>query len=288
MQTPVRRSMQTLCRLSALLSKGTTRGLCDVSVSACSTGNVARSTRSRHPQALRNPETSLGMQALAKLHPEPGLWKCEVDRPSISREEVLIRVKSSSLCGTDLHIYHWDQWSRSAVRPPVILGHEFFGTVEEVGDGVVGIEKGQRVTAEGHITCGHCRNCRAAETRHLCRYSDGIGISRNGGFAEFVSVPSQNVIKLPNEIRDDMAACMDPLGNAVHSALSFDLVSPWFVLVVLLVYCTLLYDIMSRSMIEYLTLLLSSLNAALVCRLAKVDKTHHSRDLQSEIEDGTK
>jgi threonine 3-dehydrogenase len=128
-----------------------------------------------------------------------------------------------SICGTDLHIYDWNEWAAATISPPLIIGHEFMGVVADVGDHVADIMVGDRVTAEGHVTCGRCRNCRAGR-RHLCRDSVGIGIQRDGAFAEFVTVPAFNVYPIPNHIDDDTAAVLDPLGNAVHTTLSFDLV----------------------------------------------------------------
>jgi len=128
-----------------------------------------------------------------------------------------------AICGTDLHIYKWDEWAAETIPVPLTLGHEFMGVVAEVGDHVSAIDVGQRVTAEGHITCGKCRNCRAGR-RHFCRNTIGIGVQRDGAFAEFVAVPEFNVYPIPDHIDDDTAAILDPLGNAVHTALTFDLV----------------------------------------------------------------
>ncbi len=147
----------------------------------------------------------------------------DVPVPTIGASDVLIRVQKSAICGTDVHIYNWDAWAQKTIPVPMVVGHEFMGVVERVGADVVDYAPGDRVTAEGHITCGHCRNCRAGR-RHLCRKTKGIGVNRPGSFAEFISVPSSNVFKLPADIPDELAAIFDPYGNAVHTALSFDLI----------------------------------------------------------------
>ena len=136
---------------------------------------------------------------------------------------MLIRVRRTAICGTDIHIFQWDDWARRTIPVPMAVGHEFYGEIVEVGTDVRGFAAGDRVSAEGHVTCGVCRNCRAGR-RHLCANSEGIGVNRPGSFAEYVSVPAFNVFKLPEAISDDMAAILDPLGNAAHTALSFDLV----------------------------------------------------------------
>jgi threonine 3-dehydrogenase len=163
------------------------------------------------------------MKALVKARPERGIWVQDVARPSVGHNDVLIRVKRSAVCGTDIHIFQWDDWARSAIQVPTTIGHEFFGEIVDCGSEVKGFAVGDRVSAEGHITCGVCRNCRAGR-RHLCMNTQGVGVNRNGAFAEFVAVPAFNVFKLPDSISDDMAAILDPLGNATHTALSFDLV----------------------------------------------------------------
>ncbi|MDH3294032.1 MAG: L-threonine 3-dehydrogenase [Acidimicrobiia bacterium] len=163
------------------------------------------------------------MRALRKTAPAPGLELCDIDRPVVGHGEVLIEVQRMAICGTDLHIYKWDEWAAETIPVPLTLGHEFMGVVAEVGDHVSAIDVGQRVTAEGHITCGKCRNCRAGR-RHFCRNTIGIGVQRDGAFAEFVAVPEFNVYPIPDHIDDDTAAILDPLGNAVHTALTFDLV----------------------------------------------------------------
>ncbi len=163
------------------------------------------------------------MKALVKKSAERGLWMEEVPIPSIGPNDVLIRVLKTSICGTDLHIYHWDAWAQRTIPVPLVIGHEFMGVVEATGSEVQQFRPGDRVTGEGHITCGHCRNCRAGR-RHLCRNTVGVGIQRPGCFAQYLALPADNVFKLPPDVPDDLAAIFDPLGNAVHSALSFDLV----------------------------------------------------------------
>jgi len=163
------------------------------------------------------------MRALVKTAPGPGLELVEVARPELGPDEVLIAVARMAICGTDLHIHDWDDWAASTVPTPLTIGHEFMGTVAEVGSQVTDTAIGTRVTAEGHITCGRCRNCRAGR-RHLCRSTLGVGVQRDGAFAEYVSVPAFNIYPVPDHIDDDTAAILDPLGNAVHTTLAFDLV----------------------------------------------------------------
>jgi threonine 3-dehydrogenase len=162
------------------------------------------------------------MRALVKSKAEPGIWMEDVPKPSIGPNDVLIRVRYTSICGTDLHIVNWDAWAQRTIKVPLVVGHEFEGSIVEVGSEVEGLAAGQRVAVEGHVTCGHCRNCRAGK-RHLCRNTKGIGVNRPGAFAEFVSVPAANVYVLPAGMPDEIGSCLDPLGNAVHSALSFEL-----------------------------------------------------------------
>ncbi len=166
------------------------------------------------------------MRALVKSKAEPGIWMADVPRPAIGPNDLLVRVRATSICGTDLHIWKWDAWAQETIRIPRVIGHEFMGEVVEVGTEVGaevgGFERGQRVAVEGHVTCGHCRNCRAGR-RHLCRNAQGIGIQRDGAFAEYVAVPAVNAYVLPAGMKDEIGACLDPLGNAVHSALSFEL-----------------------------------------------------------------
>ena len=163
------------------------------------------------------------MRALVKAKAERGIWMQDVDTPKVGHNDVLIKVNRTAICGTDIHIYQWDEWAQHTIPVPMAVGHEFSGKIVECGSEVRGFEVGDRVSAEGHITCGHCRNCRAGR-RHLCRSSVGVGVNRPGAFAEYLSVPAFNVFKLPDSITDDMASILDPLGNATHTALSFDLV----------------------------------------------------------------
>jgi threonine 3-dehydrogenase len=163
------------------------------------------------------------IKALVKAKAEKGIWLEEVEKPSISHTDVLIKIKKTAICGTDIHIYNWDEWSQQTVPVPMVTGHEYVGTVAEIGSAVTHVKLGDRVSGEGHITCGFCRNCRGG-TEHLCRNSTGVGVNRTGAFAEYLAIPERNVYKLPNDISDDLAAIFDPLGNAVHTALSFDLV----------------------------------------------------------------
>src|SRR5512135_645572 len=163
------------------------------------------------------------MKALVKSRAEPGIWMEDVPKPGIGPNDLLIRVHYTSICGTDLHIVEWDAWAQRTIKVPLVVGHEFMGQVVEIGSHVAGFAPGDRVSVEGHVTCGHCRNCRAGR-RHLCRNTQGLGVNRPGCFAEYVAMPASNVFSLTPEIPDDVAAFLDPLGNAVHTALSFDLV----------------------------------------------------------------
>ena len=163
------------------------------------------------------------MKALVKSKREAGLWLEDIPVPEIGPNDVLIHVKKTGICGTDLHIYRWDEWAQRTIPVPMAIGHECAGEVSAVGSQVTGFRPGDRVSVEGHVTCGYCRNCRAGR-RHLCRNTQGLGVNRQGCFAEFLAMPATNVFHLPADIPDDIAAFLDPLGNAVHSALSFDLV----------------------------------------------------------------
>ena len=163
------------------------------------------------------------MKALVKRYPEFGIWMEDVPMPEVGVNDVLIKVRKAAICGTDLHMYKWDEWSQQHCRPPYIMGHEFVGDVVETGAGVRSIHIGERVTAEGHIVCGHCRNCRRG-MGHVCENSLSVGIfGKDGAFAEYVSIPESNIVKLRPEIKDDFAAIMDPFGNATHTALAFPL-----------------------------------------------------------------
>lgn len=163
------------------------------------------------------------MKSLSKLKPEVGLWLSDVPIPTIGPNDLLIKIKKTAICGTDLHIYNWDEWAQRTVPVPLVIGHEFVGIVAKVGSEVSGIKVGDRVSGEGHLTCGFCRNCRAGR-RHLCRNTIGIGCRRDGCFAEYLSLPAENAYRIPDSISDDVASFLDPLGNAIHTALSFDLV----------------------------------------------------------------
>jgi threonine 3-dehydrogenase len=163
------------------------------------------------------------MKALVKTRPEPGIWLEHVDVPDVGPNDVLIAVRKTSICGTDLHIVEWDEWAAATIPVPMVVGHEYMGTVTAMGSEVEGLTIGQRVSGEGHIVCGRCRNCQAGR-RHLCINTVGVGVNRQGAFAEFVAIPGSNVQPIPDDIPDDVASILDPLGNAVHTALHFDLV----------------------------------------------------------------
>ena len=167
------------------------------------------------------------MKALMKAKPEEGIWMVDTSRPEVGANDVLIKVKRSAICGTDVHIYNWDDWAQRTIPVPMTVGHEFSGEIVEIGAEVhlehFNMKIGDRVSAEGHVTCGYCRNCRAGK-RHLCRNTVGVGVNRPGSFAEYVAVPAFNVYKLPEAVSDEMGAIFDPYGNATHTALAYDLV----------------------------------------------------------------
>jgi threonine 3-dehydrogenase len=163
------------------------------------------------------------MKALVKAKAEPGIWMQDVPEPSYGPNDVLIRVKKTAICGTDMHIWHWDEWARRTIKVPMAVGHEYAGEIVALGSEVQGLAIGDRVSGEGHVTCGHCRNCRAGR-RHLCRNAVGVGVNRPGCFAEYLSLPAGNVFKLPAAISDDIASILDPFGNATHTTLSFNVV----------------------------------------------------------------
>lgn len=163
------------------------------------------------------------MKALVKRSAEVGLWMEDVPMPTISDNDLLIKVKKTAICGTDVHIYKWDEWSQRTIKTPMVIGHEFVGEIVEMGRAVHGYKIGERVSAEGHIVCGVCRTCRAGKP-HLCPHTRGIGVNRQGCFAEYVSVPASNAWHVDDSISDEIAAIFDPYGNATHTALSFDLV----------------------------------------------------------------
>ena len=163
------------------------------------------------------------MKALVKSRPEPGLWMEQVPVPEVGPGDVLIKVMKSAICGTDVHIWKWDEFSAKVVPVPMVVGHEFVGVIADTGAMATKYKIGQRVSGEGHIVCGICRNCRAGRG-HLCRNTKGVGVNRPGSFAEYLCIPESNVVPIPDDIPDEIAAIFDPLGNAVHTALSFDLV----------------------------------------------------------------
>ncbi|MCH8553229.1 MAG: L-threonine 3-dehydrogenase [Natronospirillum sp.] len=163
------------------------------------------------------------MKALSKQQAEPGIWLTEAERPEPGHNDLLIRIRKTAICGTDMHIFHWDDWAQQTIPVPMVVGHEYVGVVEDMGSEVRGFAVGDRVSGEGHITCGHCRNCRAGR-RHLCRNTIGVGVNRPGAFAEYLVIPAFNAFKIPDNISDDLASIFDPFGNAVHTALTYDLV----------------------------------------------------------------
>jgi threonine 3-dehydrogenase len=160
------------------------------------------------------------MKALVKAKSEPGLWLEDVPEPRIGINDVLIRVDRTGICGTDVHIYKWDEWARKTISVPLVVGHEFVGEIVEVGSNVKDFFPGQVVSGEGHVVCGHCRNCLAGR-RHLCADTKGVGVNRAGAFAEYISLPMSNVWVHSPGIDRDVASIFDPFGNAVHTALSF-------------------------------------------------------------------
>jgi len=163
------------------------------------------------------------MRALVKTAPKPGLTLTDVRDPEVGHNDVMIRIKKTAICGTDIHIWKWDEWAQKTIPVPMHVGHEYVGEIVDMGVEVRGFKIGDRVSGEGHITCGHCRNCRAGR-RHLCRHTVGVGVNREGAFADFLVIPAFNAFKIPPEISDDMASIFDPFGNATHTALSYDLV----------------------------------------------------------------
>ncbi len=163
------------------------------------------------------------MKSLVKAKREPGIWMEDVPMPEYGVNDVLIAIKKTAICGTDIHIYAWDKWAEATIPVPMTVGHEFYGEIVEIGSEVKGLHRGQRVSGEGHITCGLCRNCRAGK-RHLCRNTLGVGVNRPGCFAEYLSLPASNVLALPDNITADEAAILDPFGNAAHCALAFNVV----------------------------------------------------------------
>ena len=160
------------------------------------------------------------MKALVKVAPTTGLVLIDVDTPQIGRDDVLIRILKTAICGTDVHIWEWDDWARRTIPVPMAVGHEFVGVIDELGEGVLGLERGQLVSGEGHVVCGRCRNCMAGR-RHLCAHSIGLGVQRPGAFAELVALPMTNIWHHWPGVDEDVAAIFDPFGNAVHTALTF-------------------------------------------------------------------
>jgi threonine 3-dehydrogenase len=163
------------------------------------------------------------MKSLVKAKAEKGIWLQDTQEPEVGHNDLLIKIRKTAICGTDMHIYNWDEWSQQTIPVPLVVGHEYVGEVVGMGQEVRGFAIGDRVSGEGHITCGHCRNCRAGR-RHLCRNTEGVGVNRSGAFAEYLVIPAFNAFKIPDNISDELASIFDPFGNAVHTALSFDLV----------------------------------------------------------------
>lgn len=163
------------------------------------------------------------MKALLKKEPREGLWLEQVPVPEVGINDVLIKIRKTSICGTDIHIYNWDQWSQKTIKTPMVIGHEFVGTVEKTGSNVHDFQVGDLVSGEGHVVCGRCRNCLAGR-RHLCKDPTGIGIDRDGAYAEYLAIPVTNVWYCDPTIPADVLCCFDPLGNAAHTALTYNLV----------------------------------------------------------------
>ncbi len=161
------------------------------------------------------------MKALIKKYAEPGIWMDEVPVPEIGVNDVLIKIKKTSICGTDIHIYNWDDWAKKTIPVPMVTGHEYVGTVEAIGSNVHDVKIGELVSGEGHIVCGYCRNCRAGR-RHLCPNAKGVGVNRPGCFAEYLSIPVSNIWHADSKIPLDVLSIFDPFGNATHTALSFN------------------------------------------------------------------
>lgn len=163
------------------------------------------------------------MRAIIKKEPQKGLWMGEVEKPRPGPRDLLIKIKKTSICGTDIHLYLWDEWAAKTLPIPSIIGHEFVGEVVEIGGSVEGFKVGDRVSGEGHLTCGQCYQCRTG-MRVLCPKTIGVGVNRNGCFAEYLCIPAENAFPIPEEIPDEIATLFDPLGNGVHTALSYDVV----------------------------------------------------------------
>lgn len=165
----------------------------------------------------------VAMKALVKKLAQPGIWLEEVEVPVCAKNQVLINIEKTAICGTDMHIYHWDEWAQLTIPVPMTVGHEFYGKIVEVGEGVSHLKVGQRVSGEGHLVCGQCKFCRTG-CAHLCPSTSGIGVNQSGAFGEYLCMPQENVIIIPDDITDEYAAILDPFGNATHTALTFDLV----------------------------------------------------------------
>jgi threonine 3-dehydrogenase len=163
------------------------------------------------------------MKALVKKERRPGIWLDEIAEPKVGPNDVLIKIAKTAICGTDMHIYKWDTWAQKTIPVPMAVGHEYYGHIVEIGSEVAGFKAGDRVSGEGHITCGYCRNCRAGR-RHLCRNTVSVGVNRPGAFAEYLAIPAGNAFKLSAAISDDVASILDPFGNATHTALAFNMV----------------------------------------------------------------
>jgi threonine 3-dehydrogenase len=163
------------------------------------------------------------MKALVKSEARPGIWMKDIAEPSAGPNDVLIKIAKTAICGTDMHIYNWDAWAQKTIPVPMAVGHEYYGRIVDMGSEVRGFAVGDRVSGEGHITCGFCRNCRAGR-RHLCRNTVGVGVDRQGCFAEYLAIPASNAFKLPDAVTDDIASILDPFGNATHTALAFNMV----------------------------------------------------------------
>ena len=161
------------------------------------------------------------MKALVKKLPKPGLWLEEVPVPEYGPNDVLIKIQKTAICGTDIHIYNWDEWASKTIPVPMVVGHEYVGIVEAFGSNVQDVKKGELVSGEGHIVCGHCRNCRAGR-RHLCPNTLGVGVNRPGCFGEYLVIPVSNIWHCDPNIDEDVLSIFDPFGNATHTALSFD------------------------------------------------------------------
>eukprot|EP00927_Polykrikos_kofoidii_P037599 TRINITY_DN3177_c0_g1_i1.p1 TRINITY_DN3177_c0_g1~~TRINITY_DN3177_c0_g1_i1.p1 ORF type:complete len:432 (+),score=60.85 TRINITY_DN3177_c0_g1_i1:64-1359(+) len=225
---PLRSLVACICRRGC--GSTVSSDVADVAAEDAKAGQLPPTARIKQPMQ-DNPKPppvqpvlwGTSMKALVKSDRSRGLKMMNVPKPVVGPNDVLIEVTKSAICGTDVHIYKWDEWAQRTIPTPMVVGHEYCGVIKECGSEVRGLPVGTRVTGEGHITCGVCRNCRAGR-RHLCADQSGIGVNRPGAFAEYLCLPSFNVFPLDNRIRDDQAAFMDALGNATHTALSFDLV----------------------------------------------------------------